>query len=144
MIKTVYLAGKMSGRRWSDIVEERTHARALLEAAGIKILDPIRGEDFADDRILENSTLSTAPNGRCNVQRDLMDIREADATIVLNADMLGFGTAFEWAYSHFLGKPVFIVSTRTLEELGMWRVEMSTAAFYIIENLVDHLKRFWR
>jgi len=144
MIKTVYLAGKMTGRRWSEIKAERARATVLLEAAGIEVLDPARGETFHDDKILDSGTLSTAPNGRSNVERDLRDVKQADATIVLTVDRRGFGTTVEWAYARFLGKPVFGVTAKSDTELGMWRVEMATAFFQSIEMLVEHLAAFWR
>ncbi len=142
MIKTVYLAGKMTGRLWSDVMNERVHATELLEAAGLTVLDPTRGEGYSDDEVCSGS----ASPDRCVVERDLADVRRAQATIVqMQVADPGFGTTVEWAYTRFLGKPVFVlIGERSVESLGPWRREMATALFKDVEALVDHLGAFWR
>lgn len=139
IIRSVYISGQMTGRSMREVREEREKVVRLITAIGIKVLDPLRGKDVSDDAMLNAQGNGTMPTTSL-VERDLTDVTQTDATIVLTGDGISFGTTFEWSWARSHGKPVFVVATKSPDELGAFKIHNCTGIFPSIEALRDHLR----
>lgn len=100
---SVYLAGPINdilieqAAIWRYVVEKR------LGAAGISVLNPLRGKDLTDPHIRFNLNYEEV------VKRDLHDIYSADIILVdLRHEVKLIGTAMEMAYAKQWGKKIYV------------------------------------
>lgn len=115
----VYLAGPITGLTYDSAVGWRDHAKAALEAVGIKAYSPLRlqemlreygnldagglGSDYVDTHPLLSASGMTT--------RDRHDVRTADAVLVnfLGASRASLGTAMELAWADAYRVPTVVV-----------------------------------
>ena len=107
-----YLAGKIGGRSYDEVMKERKHAAELLRGIGIHVLCPMRGKEplFQQTRI----DMDGDPVGFRNEElraRDLADVLRSDILIILMGDTPSWGTGIEWGIAHDNDIPVFVVAT---------------------------------
>ncbi|NLU09416.1 MAG: DUF4406 domain-containing protein [Tepidanaerobacter acetatoxydans] len=96
---TVYLAGSINGHKsWELVTTWRTYAEKILEAAGYRVLNPVRGRSPTDT------------DSKDIVERDLQDIAKADILLVEmdHEDKAYIGTAMEIRYAWERGKEIII------------------------------------
>lgn len=99
---SVYLAGPISDVDIHEAAAWRREAKRKLEAAGIKVYDPLRGKDLSDPGVKTNLDYVEV------VERDLHDIYCSDIVLVdLRREVKMVGTAMEIAHAKLWGKHVF-------------------------------------
>ncbi len=95
---TVYLAGPISDILIEQAAIWRYAAEKRLRAAGISVLNPLRGKDLTDPDIKFNLDYEEV------VKRDLHDIYSADIILVdLRHEVKLIGTAMEMVYARMWG-----------------------------------------
>lgn len=114
-MKTVYLAGPISGLDFSGAVDWRDRATADLARAGIKGLSPMRAKEYL--RGVEN--LDPAGHGEFSVlsspkgitTRDRFDTTRCDVVLVnfLGAQKPSLGTVMELAWADLARTPIVAV-----------------------------------
>jgi len=114
-MKTIYLAGPISGDSY-DKVMERIEMRAAPLKQYYEILSPMTGKGYL--RGVEEFHSKAYPNPvsttRAIAGRDKWMVRQADIVFadLTGSDMVSIGTMFEIAWAHLLGKLVIV----TMEE----------------------------
>lgn len=130
----VYLGGTMDGRTYEECAQERNKARRMLEASGIKVIDPLRGKSF-----LKGKTISrdVKPNGMDIgeiIARDKYDLGRSDLLLILTGDTPSDGTWLEYGYAkYFLDIPVVLIAPSRVGKNGWSNHE----AAYIAKDLHD-------
>lgn len=126
-MKTVYLAGPITGLTYEGATDWREYAKKKLTQYNILGVSPMRGKEF-----LRN--LSSMPSGNQAkagdrhglslphgfVARDRLDVRRADAVLMnlLGAERVSIGTMVEIGWADAFLKPVVLVIEK--EGLGSW------------------------
>jgi len=112
-MKTVYLAGPITGQSYGQAAGWRDEAVKVLAFNDIKGLSPMRGKAYLSDE----DKLADSYNDRTmssvvgiNV-RDFNDCKTCDALFVnfLGADRVSIGTVMEIAWARAFQKPIVIV-----------------------------------
>lgn len=115
-IKTVYLAGPISGLSYRECVRWREYAVrqfAFPREGPVKIvgMSPLRFKSFLSG---ENVVQHEYPNVLCNQRgitaRDFHDVRTTDALLVnfIGSTIVSIGTVMEITLAHELRKPVVV------------------------------------
>jgi len=140
MIRKIYLSGRIDGLSYEAATAARKEAKQLLAKVGIDALDPMRGKDS-----LKNLEVIDARTHTCEMQeivtRDLADIRAADAVLVLTGDEPSWGTGMEAGYALAIGKPLFVISTKTAR-YG-WLHFHAVKVYPKIEEMVRYISVFY-
>jgi nucleoside 2-deoxyribosyltransferase len=113
-LKTVYLAGPITGLDFKGATSWRAYASDRFEAVGVQPLSPMRGKAYLEDKGIlqadcnQYGALSALSSNRGIMARDYNDANNCD---VLLANLLGatapsLGTAMELAWAYKEGIPV--------------------------------------
>lgn len=113
-MKSVYLAGPITGLDFNGCTDWRKLAVAELADAGIKGLSPMRGKDYLDGLgILDGvgtkyAHLGVMSNPRGVMTRDRFDATRCDALLVnlLGAKIPSIGTIMEIAWADLCRTPI--------------------------------------
>lgn len=135
----VYLAGSMSGRLGSEVLEERRVATQLLEDAGLEVSDPAANEGVDKDKAID-CKLSYLTM-KSFVAKDEYAIRCSQVLLVLTGDKSSEGTAWEMGLAHFKLKiPVVLVAPKRVagELMGFSNIK-ADAIFATVEEAVEFI-----
>ena len=112
-MKTVYLAGPITGLNYKGAVDWRQHAITDLKKAGIKGLSPMRGKDYLldagtltatgyDDKVLSSAKGITT--------RDRFDCQRCDVMLLnlLGATRVSIGSMIEIGWADSVGTPIVL------------------------------------
>jgi len=109
----VYLAGRIANLSYDEAVEVRDKIVEKLNKIGITCRSPMRGKQHLKNgskingQMLKNCGLSVQEV----IQRDLSDLHEVDAIIILTGDDPSWGTAGEFYYCTWIvNKPTLVVA----------------------------------
>lgn len=113
-MKTVYLAGPISGLSYDGAVDWRDFAVHELAAAGIKGLSPMRAKEYLshmtdlDANCREYGHLNVLSSPRGIMARDRFDATRCDVLLVnlLHAERVSIGTAMEIAWADLSRTPI--------------------------------------
>lgn len=114
-MKTVYLAGPITGLTYGDSTDWRDGAIEFLSLYGVKGLSPMRGKDYLDTG-RELTILDSYPEHPMSTEdaittRDRMDATTCDMLLInlLGAERVSIGTMIEigWADSNQI--PIILV-----------------------------------
>jgi nucleoside 2-deoxyribosyltransferase len=111
-MKTVYLAGPITGCTYTSCTDWRKHVSDLLALAGITALDPMRGKTFlTDETSVGNNYQHPLGSPRGIMTRDHWDCTRCDVLLVnlLGATRVSIGTVMEIAWAWDNGIPVVVV-----------------------------------
>lgn len=141
----VYLGGRIANLSYDDAVAKRDEMSSKLAAIGIKCRTPLRGKQH-----LKNSNKITSDafkNGLSIqevIQRDLSDLHEVDAMVVLTGDDASWGTAGEFYYCTWIAHiPTLVVATG---HVGGWMEYYATKIvpdFDEVVKVLKHWKKYW-
>jgi len=138
----VYLAGRIANLSYDDIMASRDKVIGKLSEVGIKCRTPMRGKQHLKDsskingKMLEKCGLSVQEV----IQRDLSDLNEVDAVIVLTGDDPSWGTAAEFYYATWIAKKPTLVIKKNY--VGGWIEYYATQIVPNINSAVEVLKRW--
>ncbi|MDI3548151.1 MAG: hypothetical protein PWR10_1803 [Halanaerobiales bacterium] len=125
----VYLAGSINGHSaWAVATEWRLYAAGVLETAGFKVLNPLRGRKPTDT------------NSKDIVERDLQDIVQANILLVeMDHDQMPYiGTSMEIRYAWERGKEIILWGRANRG--SHWLKYHATAWFDDLEGALDYLR----
>jgi hypothetical protein len=138
----VYLAGRIANLSYDEAVAGRDEMIKKLNEAGIKCRTPLRGKQHLKDgskingQMLEKCGLSIQEI----IQRDLSDLREVDALVVLTGDDPSWGTAGEFYFCTWIAnKPTVVVAKNYI---GGWMEYYATQLVPDFDQAVEVLKRW--
>ena len=117
-MKTVYLAGPITGLTYEGATDWREYAKRRLKEYGILGVSPMRGKEFlkalgsmpsGDQAKGSDRHGLSLPHGF--VARDRLDVRRADAVLMnlLGAERVSIGTMVEIGWADAFLKPVVLV-----------------------------------
>lgn len=146
-VRTVYLGGKITGRRFSEVWKERTDAAHILRFSGFTPIDPLEvhlslagrlyvpeavGDVIIDDAFQEALGFSDA----AIVEQDKDLLRKSDALLILTGDEVSSGTWLEFGYAKYsLGIPVVVVAKNP----SVWTRCEASAVVSCVEEAVRWL-----
>ena len=112
-MKTVYLAGPISGCTFEGCTSWRDYAITKLSAHKIKGLSPMRGKEYlASEKIIDGAYSDFVLScSRGVMTRDRFDTSRCDVLLVnlLGATKVSIGTVMEVAWANLLQKPVIAI-----------------------------------
>lgn len=139
-MKTVYLAGPITGQSYGQATSWRDEAIVSLKFNNIKGLSPMRGKAYLseEDKLAdsyEDKTMSSIVG--INV-RDFNDCKTCDALLVnfLGADRVSIGTVMEIAWGRALQKPIVII----MDEENIHNHGMLTFGNIIVRSFDEGLR----
>lgn len=114
-MKSIYLAGAISGRTKSEANDWRADVSAKLARHFIKGISPLRCEPLIGERYgltYQDPRFGTA---RAIASKNFMDVQNTDMTLcyfprAINEERLSVGTVIELAWAHAIGKPTLLVT----------------------------------
>lgn len=136
-MKTVYLAGPITGLTYDDGQDWRLRAAAQLDQLGVRALSPLRGKDYLrsfgklEDQYVGVHALSE-PAGI--VTRDRNDCTKSDVVLAnfLGAERVSIGTVMECAWADLARVPlVLVMEPDNIHQHAMVR----QVAGYIVDDL---------
>jgi len=141
---TAYLAGKIGGRTYADVIGERQHASEVLRASGIHVLCPMRGKEPLHQMVqLDREVGNSGFRNEELRSRDIADVLRADILIVLTGNTPSWGTGIEWGIAHIHNKPVFVIADDPAAmEVGFMGA-CCARAFPTVEELATYLRDTW-
>jgi len=142
----VYLAGRIANLSYDEAMSSRNEMVERLNEVGIFCRTPLRGKQHLRDgskingQMLETCGLSIQEV----IQRDLSDLREVDAVVILTGDDPSWGTAGEFYYATWIAnKPTLVIAENYV---GGWMEYYATQKVKSFDEAVEVLKRwkeFW-
>jgi nucleoside 2-deoxyribosyltransferase len=151
-MKTVYLAGPITGLEYVEATNWRNDAKLLLALNGITGLSPMRGKEYLSE-VKEftmdgdkYSSFSVMSSNRGIMTRDRWDATRCDVLLVnlLDAKRVSIGTCMEIAWADAVRTPIVCVMEPTgnphehgmiLEAIG-FRTASLNEAIYIIKAIL--------
>ena len=141
--KLAYLAGAMEFTTDRGAIWRRRYSEAL-EECGITSISPLDGEDKIKKGHKMRELKKTDIDQYIDIMRQIID---RDLTIVRKVDMLvvswegevSTGTCHEVGYAYQLGKPCYLVTSMSDEDVPGWFLACFTERFSTLEKLVDFL-----
>lgn len=138
----VYLAGRIANLSYDKAVADRDKMIEKLNKVGIKCRTPMRGKQHLangtkiDGNSLKNCGLSIQEV----IQRDLSDLDEVDAVVILTGDDASWGTGGEFYYSTWIShKPTVVIAKNYI---GGWMEYYATAIVPDFDGAVKVLERW--
>ena len=138
----VYLAGRIANLTYEEAIEVRSEIIQKLRDSGIKCRTPMRGKQHLkngskiDGKMLNETGLSIQEV----IQRDLSDLREVDAIVILTGDDPSWGTAGEFYYCTWIAnKPTLVIAKNYI---GGWMEYYATKRVPDIDSAIEVLKRW--
>ena len=113
-MKTVYLAGPVTGLDFSDATSWRRRTNVQFRERGIEAIDPTRGKDYlAGSGILSaKGYTQTMSTDQAITTRDRYDTQRADVVIAnfLGAEKISAGTMIELGWADSVRTPVIVIA----------------------------------
>ena len=140
-----YLAGKIGGRSYAEVMAERKHAIGVLRGIGIHVLCPMRGKEPLHQQMkLDGEETNIGFRNEELRARDIADVLQAHILIVLTGDTPSWGTGIEWGIAHYNNKPVFVIAKENAAAIERGFCGACCAkAFPTIEKLAGYLRDTW-
>jgi hypothetical protein len=117
-MKTVYLAGPITGCSYEGCVDWREYAIKELAAVGITGLSPMRAKDYLQrEKIIGDSYERTVlSSSRGIITRDRWDTTRCDIILAnfLGAEQVSIGTVMEIAWADLARVPIIMAMEPTL------------------------------
>lgn len=132
---TVYLAGKMTGLTYEEMMEWRIHAENFLRIpdtgeSKFRIINPV------------DTDFGTTPSKREMVHSNKFQISNSDIVLAeLNHEEVSIGTLFEIAYANEKGKPVIVWGKNKKIIDHLWVEESITKAFDTLFDACVYIRR---
>ncbi len=141
----VYLAGRIANLSFEEANELRQDIINKLDKVGIKCRTPMRGRQYlATSGGITQKSFKNGLTIQEVIQRDLNDLREVDAIIVLTGDDASWGTAGEFYYSTWVTKiPTLVIAKNPI---GGWMEYYATRIVPDIDSAVEVLgnwRKYW-
>ncbi len=141
----VYLAGRIANLSYAEANGIREEIIDKLADVGIKCRTPMRGRQYIATK--GGITQKSFKNGLTIqevIQRDLSDLREVDAIVVLTGDDASWGTAGEFYYSTWIAQiPTLVIAKNSI---GGWMEYYATRIVPDVDSAVEVLenwKMYW-
>lgn len=138
----VYLAGRIANLSYDDAMASRNQIIGKLNEIDILCRTPMRGKQHLKD----GSKINGETLDRCGlsiqevIQRDLSDLNEVDAVVILTGDDSSWGTAGEFYYSTWIAhKPTIVIAKNYV---GGWMEYYATKIVPDIDAAIEVLKRW--
>ena len=116
LLKTVYLAGPITGLSYDDARNGWRHKLSLLLPSHIKPVSPMRGKDFLRGEVdLDGSpemyTQHVMATKKGIVCRDRNDVMTCDAMVAnfVGYDRVSIGTCIEFGWADAFRKPIVMI-----------------------------------
>jgi nucleoside 2-deoxyribosyltransferase len=116
MIKSVYLAGPITGCSYNEATDWRRYVANKLRP-GVDCLSPLRGKEYLSQEgeikgSYEDTVLSSA---KAIMSRDRFDVMRADAVFInfLGAKKASIGTVMEIAWANYMHKPIVVAMEKS-------------------------------
>lgn len=141
-MKTIYLAGPMTGFTLEDAQSWRKVATGYLEDLGWTVLDPCRAKDHMKGKVIPASGYK---HGRALVARDRHDIKQADVVLFnfepngLQPERVSVGSLFEKAWVHEWGKLSVTIMTPGNVHEHIFVEETSPVLVPTLEEALDYI-----
>lgn len=141
----VYLAGRIANLSYDEAVAKRDEMVKKLNEVGIKCRTPMRGKQHLQGM---GKITKTAFKDGLSIQevilRDLSDLREVDAMVVLTGDDASWGTAGEFYYCTWVTNiPTLVIAK---DHVGGWMEYYATRIVTDFDEAVKvlkHWKKYW-
>jgi nucleoside 2-deoxyribosyltransferase len=113
-MKSVYLAGPITGHNFKGCTDWRAYAAASLADVGIKGVSPMRGKDYLASLPVisghgqEYAHMGVLSTSRAVMTRDRFDCTRCDAVLVnlLGAERVSIGTMIELGWADGVRRPI--------------------------------------
>lgn len=139
----IYLAGTLTGRPRTEVLEERQIATTKLKAAGFEVFDPVSLEDSTtrEDVFEKPRSLQEMANFIASEKEAL---QQCDAVLVLTGDHASDGTWLEMGYALYsLQLPVVLISPlRSQGQVVSWSNVEATGVVASIDDAVQFLQAY--
>jgi len=141
----VYLAGRIANLSYEEAVSSRDEFIHKLSKIDIKCRTPMRGKQHLSKS--NNLTAEAFKNGLSVqevIQRDLSDLDEIDAMILITGDSPSWGSAGEFYYCTWIvKKPTLVIAENYV---GGWMEHYATRIVPTCDDAVEvlkHWKKYW-
>lgn len=108
-MKTIYLAGPISGCNNSEANDWRTRAMSRLAKHGITGISPLRCEPLHGERYEYTHPDPRFGTAKAIASKNFLDVQMCDMTLCY-LPQLSLGTLLELGWAHALRKPTILVS----------------------------------
>jgi len=141
----VYLAGRIANLSYNEAMEKRLEMIKRLDEIGIKCRTPMRGKQhLAQKEKISANAFKDGLTIQEVISRDLSDLREVDALLILTGDDPSWGTAGEFYYCTWIThKPTLVIAKNYV---GGWMEYYATRIVKDFDEAVQvlkHWKRYW-
>lgn len=141
----VYLAGRIANLSYDEAMADRDEMIKKLNAVGIKCRTPMRGKQHLKGTgKITGDALKNGLSIQEVIQRDLSDLREIDAIVILTGDDASWGTAGEFYYCTWItNKPSVVIAKN---HVGGWVEHYATRIvpdFDEAVKVLKHWKKYW-
>ncbi len=141
----VYLAGRVANLSYEEAVDSREEFINKLSKLDIKCRTPMRGKQHLSNS--NSITIDSFKNGLSVqevIQRDLSDLDEVDAMVLITGDCPSWGSAGEFYYCTWIvNKPTLVIATK---HMGIWMEHYATRVVSTCDEAVkvlDNWKKYW-
>lgn len=141
----MYLAGRIANLSYDEAIADRDKMIKALSEVGIKCRTPLRGKQhLVGSKHIRSESFNSRLSIQEVIQRDLSDLREVDAVVILTGDDPSWGTAGEFYYCTWVtNKPTLVIANNYV---GGWMEHYATRIVSNIEEAVEvlkHWKKYW-
>jgi len=141
----VYLSGRVANLSYKEAIRERDILTDKLNAVGIKCRNPMRGKQHLTScKTIDNSVFKNGLTIQECINRDLNDVRNVDAVVVLTGDDASWGTAGEFYYATWIcPKPTLVIAKN---HVGGWLEYYATRIVPDFDSAVEvlvHWNKYW-
>lgn len=140
----VYLAGRIANLGYDGAIGYRDDFAKKLKKIGIKYRSPIRGKQHLKDCTNITSEAFEDLSIQEVIHRDLSDLHEVDAVVILTGDDPSWGTAGEFYYCTWIArKPTLVIKKNYV---GGWMEHYATKIVPDFDAAIEVLngwKKYW-
>ena len=142
---SVYLAGRIANLSYDEAVANRDALTRKLSLVGIKCRTPLRGKQhLTSSNSITSNSFTNGLTIQETIARDLSDIRNVNAVVILTGDEASWGTAGEFYYATWIAQvPTLVIASN---DNGGWLNHLATRIVPDQDRAVDvllHWKRYW-
>jgi len=148
-MKTIYLAGPITGLTYDGCTDWREHAIEYLKKYGINGVSPMRAKDYlSKEKIVADSYINTTLScSRGITTRDRFDSTHCNLFLanLLGAQKVSIGTMIEYGWADSVRTPIITIIEKEgnphehamLRELTGFRVETLEEGLYVAKAILD-------